>query len=321
MKVSFVTPASGLLALGAILPLVLLVEGERRAELVRAALRLPRPTAVRRGTLVASLVALPGLLGLAAMQPVIDLRKQHLTRTDAEVYFVLDTSRSMLASRTSSSQTRFERARAAALRLRAEIPEIPAGVASLTDRVLPHLFPTADQRLFAATLERSVGVDRPPPVNFNTRATTLGALAPLATRNFYTDEVRHRLAIVLTDAESRPFAARSLGVIFQRPPAVETVFVRFGNTHERVYTEDGFVESPYTPDPEAERTVRVLAAASGGRAFDEDELDPAAAAVRAAVGTGKTEVRGDERTKIALAPYVVAFGLLPLGLVLWRRNL
>ena len=35
--------------------------------------------------------------------------------------------------------------------------------ASLTDRVLPNLFPTADEEVFTATVEQSVGVDRPRP--------------------------------------------------------------------------------------------------------------------------------------------------------------
>ena len=321
MDVSFLTPASGTLALGAVLPIVFLIEGERRAGIVRAALRLSEPPATRRGLLVASLVAVPVLLGVAAMQPVIDVEKQHVSRTDAEVYFVLDTSRSMLARATADTETRFERARDAAIRVRARVGEIPAGIASMTDRVLPHMFPSPDGQVFAATLERAVGIDRPPPVDFNPTATTLGALASLATHNYYTPGIPKRVAVVFTDAETRPFAAESLGAIFRRPPPVELIFVRVGDAEERVYLSDGSVETEYRPDPEAERTAQTLAEASGGSAFEEDELDRVVDAIRAAAGRGKTEVRGDERTNVALAPYTVALALLPLGLVLWRRNL
>ena len=37
------------------------------------------------------------------------------------------------------------------------------GIASLTDRVLPHLFPSTDVDVFEATIERSMAIERPPP--------------------------------------------------------------------------------------------------------------------------------------------------------------
>ena len=56
---------------------------------------------------------------------------------------------------------RMERAQRFGLRMRRRLTELPSGVASLTDRVLPHLFPTADEEVFTAAVEQSVGVDRP----------------------------------------------------------------------------------------------------------------------------------------------------------------
>jgi hypothetical protein len=321
MRVSFLTPAAGILALLAVVPLVVLLDGERRARRLRSLLRLDAPSTRGRAIWVGSVVAVPVLVALAAMQPVVDRSKRHVTRTDAEVYFVIDTSRSMAASSSATSRTRLQRARAAALNMRAEIGEMPAGIASLTDRVLPHLFPTSDPATFTATLERSVGVDRPPPVNFNRTATALGALASLPTRGFYSPEITRRVAVVLTDAESRAFSTAGLASVFQRSPGVLALIMRIGNADERVYTVEGDLDRAYRPLADSFRTAQALATATGGFAFDEGDEGQVVRAIRAYVGSGRTEVRGDERTKFALAPFTAAFAFVPLALVLWRRNL
>jgi hypothetical protein len=99
------------------------------------------------------------------------------------------------------------------------------------------------------------------------------------------------------------------------------VFVRIGNSDERVYTTEGDLEAAYRPDPSAAQNVQTLAIATGGLAFEEDDAGEIVPAIRRYVGSGRTEVRGDERTKIALAPFAAGLAFLPLGLVLWRRNL
>jgi hypothetical protein len=321
MDLSFLSPEAGLIVLAAALPLAMLLEGERRTRRLRAALRLDPPARTQRGALVASVVAVPALLGLGAMQPVIDRSTEHVTRTDAEIFFVIDVSRSMIASRTPTSRTRLERARSGALAVRTRLGQVPAGVASMTDRLLPHLFPTPDRQVFAATVERTVGIDQPPPVNWNRTATTLGALSALATRNFFSRDVRRRVAVVFTDAESRAFATENVGALFRRQPRVRPIFVRVGNVDERVYPIGGELENAYRPPLTAATAIRALAAATGGEAFEESELGDVVEAAKRAVGTGRTEVRGNERNKLALAPYSVALAFLPLGLLLWRRNL
>jgi hypothetical protein len=321
MNVSFLSPEAGLVAVAALLPLVLLLHGERRTRKVRAVLRLDPPARTQRGMLVASVIAVPALLGLGAMQPVVDRSTEHVTRTDAEIFFVIDVSRSMVASRTPTSRTRLERARSGALQIRSRLGQVPAGIATMTDRLLPHLFPTPDSEVFSATLERSVGIDQPPPVNWNRTATTLGALSALSTRNFFPREIERRVAIVFTDAESRAFATENVGALFRREPRVRAIFVRVGSADERVYSTGGELEEAYKPSSTAATTIRALAAATGGEAFEEDELGDVVSAAKRAVGTGRTEVRGNERNKLALAPYSVALAFLPLGLLLWRRNL
>ena len=103
------------------------------------------------------------LLGLAAAQPLVERTSDRKVRSDAEAYVVLDVTRSMLARPSLRGQMRIERAKRAAEQLRASLPDVKVGVASITNRVLPHLFPSADQDVFRATLSKALGVDRPAP--------------------------------------------------------------------------------------------------------------------------------------------------------------
>src|SRR5664279_2962626 len=100
----------------------------------------------------------------------------------------------MLAARSPGAPTRLARARADAIRLRDELAGVPAGVATLTDHVLPHLFPSPDATVFDQTVLRAVRIDEPPPVTSEVIATSLGALGALGTQNFYSPTARHRLA-------------------------------------------------------------------------------------------------------------------------------
>ena len=60
----------------------------------------------------------------------------------------------MAAALTPRAPTRLDRAVSAAAALRASIPNVEAGIATLTDRVLPDLLPVADRPSFDATLAR-----------------------------------------------------------------------------------------------------------------------------------------------------------------------
>lgn len=321
MGVSLLTPFAGILAISALLPLAVLLGRDRRAREIRAALSLGHPSRAGRASVALSLALVPALLGLAATQPVLDDTLTRSERTDAQAFFVLDTSRSMLASTSLEAPTRFDRAKRDAGAIRADLREVPSGIASLTDRLLPHAFPTDDEGVFGAVLDRVVGIDKPPPATFNVTATTLGSLSALANRNFFTREVRQRVAIVFTDAESRPFASASVGRVFRRSPGIRLVFVRYGNADERVFTLDGGTESGYRPDPDAPAIARSLAQAAAGEVFDEGSIGDVGDTVRGMVGQGETKVDDDDRREIPLAPYSVALAFLPLGLLLWRRNL
>ena len=315
---SFLTPLAGLVTLAAAVPLVAFVRSEQRAARVREVLRLAPPGSSQRNT-VAAIVVLAVLVGVGAAQPVLEETQEHAARSDAQAFFVLDTSRSMLASDEAGGTTRMERARSAALRMRDELETVPVGIASITDRTLPLLFPTANRDSFASTLELSLDVDRPPSsVADNTIATRFGALAAVAARNFFRGADR-RLVVVFSDAETAPFNAQAIANDFAQSN-VQLIVVRIWREGEQVFGPNGAPE-PYEADPTSDDFAQRLAEATGGRAFDEDELDDAVGAAKDVVGEGVTEMRIVRTDIDPLAPYVFLAALLPLGFLLYRRNL
>jgi len=154
---TFGTPLGGLIALVAAVPLFALALSELRGE--RAARTLRLAPGRRTGLVVPALLAagVCSLLGLAAAQPALRTTHRQAVRTESQVMFVVDVSRSM-AARGANSPTRLARARGAVARLRSSVPDVPSGLAGLTDRVLPYLFPTASTDAFDETLRHSVRI-------------------------------------------------------------------------------------------------------------------------------------------------------------------
>jgi hypothetical protein len=320
VSISFLTPIAGLVALLAVIPLVALVRTRAVARVRRSRIGLSNPRLRAYILPGAALLAAAGSLGLAAMQPLVSLDEQRRVRTDAEAFVVLDTTRSMLASSTPDSPQRIARAKAAATVLQAALPTVPVGLASVTDRTLPHLFPSPDDEVFRATLEKSIGVERPPPVHtFSTRVTNLEALSAVATQSFYSPEAQRRLLVVLTDGESLPGTRARLAQLFRRPPGISTVFVHVWEREDRVFRRRT-PEPAYQPDPGSRPSLERLAAEVGGEVFGEDELAAAAQRSSELVGSGPSVVRGERRHDVPLAPYLAAAAFLPLGLLLWRRD-
>lgn len=320
MSVQFLSPLAALIAVLGVVPALALLAARRRAQLVRGRLGLPEPAPRSLLPAVVAVCAVAGLVGLAAAQPVVDRSKQGYVRSDAEALFVLDTSRSMLAQPGPSGLDRLARAKRAATALRAAIGQVPVGLASITDRTLPYLLPTADADVFAATLARAADIEQPPPIQrYSTRVTTLAALAGVATENFYSPSAKRRLLVVFTDGESRPFDSALIGGVFRRPPGIGTIFVRFGGGGERIYS-NGTLEAAYRPYPRSGPTVQRLAAATGGRAFSEGQLSEAAGAMRAYLGTGPKAPVGRQPARLVVAPYVLAVLIVPLAVLLRRRD-
>jgi hypothetical protein len=320
VDLTFLTPLAGLVALLVAIPLAAMLLTERRVSEVRRALRLPEPRASKPVAAIA-LVVLAALLGLGAAQPAIDTTEERLARADAEVFVVLDTSRSMLAAASADDETRFARAQDAALRLRRELPEIPMGLASLTDRALPHLLATVNQTAFEATLRRTIGVDRPPPLQRANRvASTFDALRAVPTRNFFAPSATRRLVVYLTDGESRVFNPRRMRASF-RTEGTGLAVVRFWDEGERVFRRDRSPDPLYQADAGSEGAVRELARAVGGRAFEEDAVGEAVEYVRRFLGEGEAKPLGENSSRTSLAPYIFLSAFVPLGFLLWRRNL
>ncbi len=320
MHLTLLFPAGLLLSLGAVAALAALMHAERRGGRTRFRLGLRPPGPFWRTAAAVALSLTACLLAIAVSRPVVQETQTRYVRTDAEAIFVLDISRSMLAATSPAGATRLARAKAAAEALRAAIPDVPAGVASFTDRALPNLFPTSDGAVFAATVGRSVGIERPPPGGNSLRATTFDALTTLAGDEYFTPGRRRRLLVILTDAESGDFSAARLKAMLGRAPGLRTVLVRIGSSRERVFGREGLPEADYRPQATAQ-TVRSFLQATGAQAFDESRLGRAAAAVRADVGQGPRVRIGTASSTTELAQYFVLAAFAPLGLLLWRRNL
>ena len=316
---SLLSPVGLLLTLGIAPGLLALAVAERRAGRVRSLLGLRPPGRAWNAASAAAVCVAGLLLAIAASRPVVRETRSVYLRTDAEAIFAIDISRSMLAAPSRTAPDRLARARRAAVRLRAAIPDVPAGVASFTDRVLPNLFPTPDAVTFAATVDRSVGIERPPPGGSALTVTTFDALAAVNKDAYFTPGRRRRLLVVLTDAESRDFDSALVRSALGRTVGLRAVLVRVGSSHERVFGREDLPEADYRPEPTGP-TVRRFVAATGGRAFDEGELESAVAAVRAAVGSGSRERTGSVSSSTELSEYFVLAALAPLGFLIRRRN-
>jgi hypothetical protein len=320
MTLSFLTPFGLLLALGALPPVIALLASERRARRVRRALGLAHPRARVHVATGLALAAVPLLLAVALAQPVVRFSDAHRVRADAEAFFIFDTSRSMLASSSRSSPRRFERAVATAQRMHRSLRELRAGVATLTDRVLPHLFPTADEEVFTATLERSLAVNSPPPRGYERVGTLFEALDTLAGTNFFGEGIEHRLAIVLTDGESAPFNTETLRDALAQGPPTAFIVVRFWRADERVWTGEQ-PERAYRADPASAGMVRQLASVTGARTFEETDVGGAVRAARRLIGDGPLRGEGTALRVHPLARWFVIAAFVPLAFLLWRRNI
>ncbi len=238
MSLSFLTPTAGLVGLVGLLALLVLRSAVRRSEALCAVLGLDPDR--RRRTLRESLplVAIALLLAFSAAQPVVSTRQAREGREGVEVIAVMDVTRSMLARRSPTEPTRLDRARAFSKRVRAQLTDVEFGVASITDRVLPHLFPTLGVNSFAATIDRAIGIERPPPDRRSRRATALGALADMPRLNFFSNDSYRRILLVVTDGETLPVDLATIRTRLVNG-RVATIFVHVWRHDEAVFESRG----------------------------------------------------------------------------------
>ncbi len=314
---TFLTPLGGLVALAALIPLAALVSGRGRVASVRSGLGLMAPARSSMPRRAAGVAAI-AVLALAATQPALSDVVTARTRTNVEVLFVLDTSRSMAASASANSPTRLERAELAAARLRAEIPTVPSGIATFTDRVLPDLLPVTDVAAFDNVLTQAVAIESPPPVEtLGVRVTNYVGLEDIGTGNYFDSGVARRVVVLLTDGESLPFDPREVAAQLSRASGYRFLAIRFWAADEGVYDANGRREPGYHPYAAGKVLLAQLAGALGGRSYEEANLGAAAGYLRQLVGTGRTVLTARQVASVrTLAPFVAGLAVLLLALAL-----
>ncbi|MCZ7588019.1 MAG: hypothetical protein M5U27_03995 [Gaiella sp.] len=316
---SFLTPWAALVGLVGGLGVLALSRGRRRSAAVATSLGLPRPG--RRGTVVDVLLLglVAALVALAAAQPVVARSETTKGRNGAEVLVVFDVTRSMLARRAPTEPARLDRARAVAKQLRYAIPETRVGVASLSDRVLPHLFPTLGTNAFAAVVDRAIGIERPPPDRRARRATAFAALGDLGRVAFFRPDSVRRIAVVVSDGETIPVDLETLSERLGNG-RVSTIFVQVWRRDEAVFDDSGSPDPGYRPDPTSSRSLRLVAGAVGAPVVNEGDAPGLVEAVRARLGGGELVPQGRQLVSKELAPQAILAAFVPLALLLYRRN-
>jgi len=307
MSIDFATPVAGVVALVGLVPVAVALVRSRQARGVRSLLGVPEPARTSRAARPLALASAFVLLGLAAAQPTLAQQRERLVRTDAELLVVLDNSRSMLASSGPRALPRYRRAAEFARRLRPAVPELPAGVAALSNRLLPYVFPTAAAHAYDGVLRSAYGVQKPPPsIDPDPVTTAFSELGEVATQRFYTPSARKRVLVVLSDAETRPFDRRALLARLRRDGTTPIV-VRFWHSRERIPHENYRARQP--------DELRKLRAA-GWPAYTEREFDQVVERIERAIGTGPEAHVGYDRREISIAPALALAALAPLLFVL-----
>ncbi len=321
MPLHLLTPEGALIALAGLVPLALVVAVERRNAQARTLLGLPETGRRARVELPAAVALLAATLGLAAAQPFVRTDRTRPSRTDAEAFIAVDTSRSMLASSTASSPVRLDRARRIAEQVRAGLSDVPTGIGTFTDRPLPLLLPSTDIAAFDTVTEKALAIESPPGLQNGTTISSFDAVAPFPLEGYFQPKARRRVLIILTDAESEGFNVAGVRSSFREKPRAAVVLIRMGRVGERVFGPSGIPESAYIPPPAEGATLKAFLSATHGRAVGEHDVAGAIAAARTDLGHGPEAKLGTVTGRRDLAPWVVLAGVLPLGLVLRRRNL
>jgi len=320
MGFSFLTPYAALFALTAAIPIAALLRMEDRARRLRSLFSLAE---ARRRDLVTAAVALtllPALLAVAAAQPVV-IRKETLTqRVDTQVFLVFDTSLSMSARNGPTSPTRLERSKREAEALVPRLGSIPVGIATLTDRILPNLMPTTNAGLATRTINQSVQINEPrPSVRYRGRASTLQALIPDASDGLFSPGVKHPVVVIFTDGEERRPPAGIGFTCIAEQVTIPPLFVHVWGPRERIYV-DGQRDPYYRPDPTSGHVLREFAAATHGQVLREGDVGGLLDAIRGEAGSNPAQTTTLGYARVALAPWFLLAGVLPLAFLIYRRN-
>lgn len=320
LSLALLSPLGGLAVLGAAVPVGVAMVAAHRGRRVAATLGLtPAPLRLNVWRAVCA-AAICVLLGLAAAQPVLQTSGSERMRRSSEVLFVVDVSRSMLASGGPHGRTRLERAKDVVLALHRAVPDVPAAVAGLTDRVLPYVFATSEESTFENVVRRSVAVEAPPPQDVARNATSFGALAAVPSSGFFPSSATHRTCVLVTDGETAPYSSVNVAAALGGGRGCSLLVIQVWAPGERVYGVDGRPEAAYRPDAAARSLVQRLAEVTSGQSFDAAQAGQAARALRRLAEVGPTQrVTVVERQR-RIAPALAAVALaLAVGLAASAR--
>ena len=217
------------------------------------------------------------------------------------------------------SPTRLERALGDRAADAARPPDVPSGVATMTDRVLPNIFPTGTSSSSRAALAETVGVERPPPKGFEDRATTFAALDTLAGDNFFSEGIKHRCRSAPDGRRKRrrTSAGTCASRCARRPARIRDR--ADGRAGERIWV-NGELDRGYRPIAAARATAGLARVVTAAR-YNAGQVAAATAAAKRFLGTGPLEGVGHGLRAIALAPWLALASLLPLLLLLWSRRI
>ena len=236
------TPWAAPVGLAFIVPIVGLAIRERTHSGARSTLGLERPGPVRVLARPLGLVALAALVAVTAAQPAIRETDSTQVRSDAELFLTFDVSRSMLATGVPDGVARLQRARILGRDVHAALRDVPTGVATLTNRMMPLLFPTGDARGVTAVLDHSLRIMQPPPARLSAaRASSLAALGLAADRSYYNPSARKRVLVVFSDLDSDFFSLDGT-LRLLRQHRIEPFLVRVAPPGERIF--DGAFRQP-----------------------------------------------------------------------------
>lgn len=305
-SVVFLTPAGALVGLAFFLPLGALVWRERRGFQARRHLGLQRPNLA---TLVArplALAVLGAVVAAAAAQPAIRTSASVPMRADAEIYLTFDVTRSMLARRSLDGPVRLERARVIAREIHGGLLDVPTGVATLTNRMMPLLFPTGDERGVSAVLANSVRIMQPQPARLTApRATQLGVLTLAADRSYYNPEARRRALVVFSDLDTDYFSLEATLKLL-RDHQIEPFVVRVAAAGEQIFDAQG---RALAYRPASTVSVAQLRAA-GWHAFEESQSQRTISEIKGYLGVGAMQENGLIESEKSIAMYVALVALL-----------
>jgi hypothetical protein len=294
---------------------------ERRTRRLRRLFSLAEPRRRELATSAVALATLPALVAVAATQPVVIHKRAFTQRVDAQVFVVFDTSLSMRARSSPDSPTRLQRAEREAEALVPKLGEIPVGIATITDRLLPNLMPTTNAGLVMRTIHESVRIDEPPAgIHYQGRASSFDALLPLEEDRFFPPGVTHPILVIFTDGEERPPVP---GLSYDSTAEQLTIppfFVHVWAPGEHVYFH-GRVARNYQSDPTSEQVLTHFARLTRGKVLREGDVGGLLDAIRGEAGSkpARTMILGYAR--IPLGQWFLLAGVFPLGFLFWRRNL